>query len=201
MSPKKERITPSRTKEHIGKETSSPNAPVIQEPLPTAPMVCHQESDSRSRHRLATRLTREMAAVTASMRAISRRMPSQLARSSQNEKVVLLEIGVNVDTVINYDTGRITQEDVVFVEGSRANEKQDRLMSLIGLVLQETKRASPPFHPLKPGALLFPLTDHISSIPFRRKISMDNLNQEPQMSSLLDTCILCLEIGEKDELH
>ncbi|CAA3003540.1 Hypothetical predicted protein, partial [Olea europaea subsp. europaea] len=71
LSTKKEGITPSRTKEHVGEKTSSQNASVIQEPLPTAPVVCHQRSSSRSKPILAVRLTREMAIVTVNKRAIS----------------------------------------------------------------------------------------------------------------------------------
>ncbi|CAA3030708.1 Hypothetical predicted protein [Olea europaea subsp. europaea] len=182
MSPKKKGITPSQTKEHVGEETSSQNAPVIQEPLPTTPVVRHQRSGSRNRPRLAARLIREMAVITANMRAISRqnalmckllrRMQSQLARSSQKEE-----------------------------KAAGLMHQGDRPVSSIGLVLQETVKVSTPNHPLKSGALLFPPTDHTCSIPYWRKISMDNLSQEPQMSSLLDTCIPCLEIGEKDEMH
>ncbi|CAA3007228.1 Hypothetical predicted protein [Olea europaea subsp. europaea] len=75
MSPKKEGIRPSQTKEHVVEETSLQNAPIIQEPLPILPMVRHQRSGSRSRLRLASRLTRKMAAVIANMRVISRQMP------------------------------------------------------------------------------------------------------------------------------
>ncbi|CAA2984203.1 Hypothetical predicted protein [Olea europaea subsp. europaea] len=117
-------------------------------------------------------------------------MQSQLARSSQNEEVILLDIGINIDTVINYDTDRMTQEAAIPIESSRANTPrgQASVFDRLGHIRDREGRA--PFHLLKPAAHLFPRTDHVYSIPFRRKISMDNLSQESQMSSLLETCIL-----------
>ncbi|CAA2981336.1 Hypothetical predicted protein [Olea europaea subsp. europaea] len=145
MSPNKEEIMPSRTKEHFCEEISSQNAPIIQEPLPTAPVVRHQRSGSRSRPKLAARLTSEMTVVTANMRAISRQkagmhkllkcMQIQLIRSSQNEEVVPLEIG----------------ESAVPVESSRANALRGQASVFNRLGHTRDGEGRPPIPPFQIG--------------------------------------------------
>ncbi|CAA2996710.1 Hypothetical predicted protein [Olea europaea subsp. europaea] len=71
-----------------------------------------------------------MVVVIANVRTISRQNATMLR-------------GANVDTVANYETGRITQEIVVPLKGSRATRQGDRPVSSIGLVLRETKRVNP----------------------------------------------------------
>ncbi|CAA2977867.1 Hypothetical predicted protein [Olea europaea subsp. europaea] len=72
-----------------------------------------------------------MAAVTANLTIISWQnaamskllecMQGQLAKSSQNDEVIPLGRGSNVDMVANYDTSRITQKTAIPLEASKAN--------------------------------------------------------------------------------
>ncbi|CAA2960472.1 Hypothetical predicted protein [Olea europaea subsp. europaea] len=98
----------------------------------------------------------------AAMRKLLEHVHDQLAKSSQNEKVIPLGRGTNMDTIANYDTDRITQETVVPLEGSRANPPSRYASIFDRLVFTRNREGRPPFHPLEPGpALLLPQTDHI----------------------------------------
>lgn len=128
-------------------------------------MVCHQKSGSKSRLRLAARLNRKLATVTENVRTISQQNAAirallehiqvQLANSSQNEEVVLLEREVDVDIAADYVIGQMIEETVVPLECNNAN-KEDGPVSLIGLVVQETDKIDPIFRPLKPNTLPSP---------------------------------------------
>ncbi|CAA3018514.1 Hypothetical predicted protein [Olea europaea subsp. europaea] len=52
MSSTDEEMAPRRTRERLDEEVSSQSAPIIQESLPAAPVVCHQRGGSRTRPKL-----------------------------------------------------------------------------------------------------------------------------------------------------
>ncbi|CAA3010468.1 Hypothetical predicted protein [Olea europaea subsp. europaea] len=102
-----------------------------------------------------------MLTVTANMKAISRQnaamrkllrsMQSQLARSSQNEEIVPLEIGVNIDTVTNYDTDQISQKAVAPIESSWANAPRRYASVFNRLNPTRDKEDQPPNPPAQIG--------------------------------------------------
>lgn len=133
------------------------------------------------------------------MQELLERTQAQLANTSQNEEVVLLERKVDADTVADYATNQMIGRLSFRQNTAEQSHRGGWPMSLTCLVLQKIDRTDPTFRPAQARLPHNPLSQPHLFNPLSVEISMDNLNREPQLSTPIDTCILRLGIGLKDE--
>ncbi|CAA3015189.1 Hypothetical predicted protein [Olea europaea subsp. europaea] len=87
MSSTEDETVPRWTRERLGEEASLQRAPISQETWSAAPAVLYRKGSSRSRPRLAAKLTRKLAIVVVNIRVISRQNPAmqELLRHVQGQ--------------------------------------------------------------------------------------------------------------------
>lgn len=164
MDSTEEEIVPRRTRECLGEKASSQST---QEPLSSTPAVRHRRGGSRSRHRLIVRLARELATVTANMRAIFQQnvamqellghMQYQLASSSHNnEEVLPSKRERDMDMVAKYATRQITGETVILSGYSRTITPRRSACVFDKLGPLRNKRSRPHILPTQVRLLLSP---------------------------------------------